>query len=156
MIIPNYTTFRERFGAVSGTFADDGYETWPVLLVRALGFSGGFTGIPRPINAFPLTISINAQADDGGNAFEWYLSQRTDDKPLQYLVLTQLSTLKSGSVVLALTAHGVEELDLALSTSPVSEDQVREALKHCTLYVRRKSDSAVQVAHLLRDALSNY
>jgi hypothetical protein len=155
-LLPDFTTFRLYFGAVTATVDDDGYETWPVALVRANGFDGGFTGIPRPITSFPLTISINGGAVDGGNAFDWYLSQRTDDPTSQYLSIAHPSAMQSGTVVLSITAHGAVELGLTLITDPVNEDQVREALKHCTLYVRRKSDSAIQGAHLLRDALSNF
>ncbi len=155
MIIDRWTNFRYSF-ATSSTIGNDGVEVWPVEMVRANGFDGGFTGIPRPISAFPLTVSCNGQAADGGAAFNWYLSQRTDDSSLQWISVTQLSGTQSGSVVLALTSKCVSDLGLAGVTVTLNEDQLREILKHCDLYVQRVSDDAIQLVQLLQYTLSAY
>lgn len=154
MILPNYTTFRAFF-ATSATLAADGLEVWPVAELRSGGFTGGFTGIAKPITAFPITISCNAQAADGGAAFNWYLSQRTDDPTKQYLSITQLSATQSGSVVLALTSLAVSELGLGSATAAVGEAELIRILKHCDLYVQRVSDDAIQHVLLLQATLGS-
>ncbi len=152
MILPSYTTFRAWF-ATGSTLAPDGLEVWPVAKVRSGGFTGGFSGIAKPITAFPITVSCNAQAADGGAAFHWYLSQRTDDPTRQYLSITQLSATQSGSVVLALTALAVSALGLAGATADVTEGDLIRILKHCDLYVQRVSDDAIQHVLLLQATL---
>lgn len=146
MIITTYTQFRAIF-ATSSTLAADGFEVWPVAMLRANGFDGGITGMPKPVTAFPVTLTCNGQAADGGAAFRWYLSQRTDDTAKQYLYCSQLSATQSGSVVIGLTSLGVAELGLAGPTAAVTEEQLIRLLKHCDLYVQRVSDDAIQ--HLL-------
>jgi hypothetical protein len=157
VIIHNFITFRTRF-ATSAAVGIDRLPVWPLANVRDNGFDTGLTGIPRPITAFPLTISCNAQASDGGAAFDWFLSQRKDaaDVAEQYFTLTPFSATQSGTVTMALTAAGVEALGLALSTSVLSEDQLREAIIHCTLYVQRRSDQAIQLVELLKYTLSDF
>lgn len=154
MIPLKWTDFRARFAAAS-TLGVDGVEAWPVSLVRANGFDAGLTGISRPITAFPVTVSCNGQAADGGSAFDWYLSQRTDDTSLQWISLAYLSATQSGTVVLSLTAKCVTDLGLSGATATLTEDELREILRHTTLYVRRVSDGAIQLVELLRYTLSS-
>lgn len=154
MILQSYTTFRHWF-ATASTLAADGLEEWPIAKLRSGGFTGGFTGIAKPIAAFPVTVSCNGLAADGGAAFDWYLTQRTDDPTKQHLTVTQLSSTQSGSVVLALTALAVSELGLGSATSPVNEDELRRVLAHCDLYVQRRSDDAIQHVLLLQATLAN-
>lgn len=155
MIILRWQDFRSRF-ATSSTIGVDGVEAWPVANVRASGFDGGLSGIGRPIAAFPLTVSCNALAVDGGAAFDWYLSQRTDDPTLQWISVAQYSATQSGTVTLALTSECVSDLDLSDVDATLTEDQIIEILKHCTLYVKRLSDGAIQLVQLLQYTLSNY
>lgn len=146
MILSTYTNFRAMF-ATSATLAADGMEVWPVSMLRASGFNGGITGMPKPVTAFPVTLTCNAEAVDGGGAFNWYLSQRTDDSAKQYLYCSQLAADKSGSVLIGLTSLGVAELGLAGPTAAVSQEHLIRVLKFCDLYVQRVSDKAIQ--HLL-------
>lgn len=155
MILARWTDFRARF-ATSATTGPDGVEVWPIDEVRSGGFTGGFTGIARPITAFPLTVSCNSQAVDGGAAFDWYLSQRTDDSTLQWMSISQFSATQSGTVTIALTAKCVTDLGLGGTTATLTEDQLREILRHCTLYVQRVSDDAIQLVQLLQYTLSSY
>jgi hypothetical protein len=155
MIIARWTDFRAIF-ATSSTLGPDGVEVWPLASVRASGFDGGLTGIDRPFSAFPLTVSCNAQAADGGAAYNWYLSQRTDDSSLQWMSITQYSSTQSGTVTIALTAKCVTDMGLAGVTASLDPDQLAEILKHCTLYVQRVSDDAIQLVQLLQYTLSSY
>lgn len=155
MILLRHTDFRQRFATVSTT-DPDGFETWPIAKMRSGGFDGGFTGIARPISAFPMTVSCNAQAADGGAAYDWYLSQRTDDPSLQWISISQLSSTQSGSVVLALTSKCVADLNLASTTATLNEDNLREILRYVDLYVQRVSDDSIQLVKILQYTLSNY
>ncbi len=155
MILLRWTDFRHYF-ATSSTLGNDGVEEWPIASVRASGFTGGFTGIARPITAFPLTVSVNALAVDGGSAYNWYLSQRTDTASLQWISITQYSSTQSGTVTIALTAKCVTDTGIASTTASLTEDELREILKHCTLYVQRVSDNAIQLVQLLQYTLSAY
>jgi hypothetical protein len=152
LIFSNYSTFRAHF-ATTATLAADGFEEWPVAELNSGGFTAGFTGILKPITAFPITISCNAQAADGGAAFHWYLSQRTDDPANQYFTITQLSATQSGSVVLALTSLAATELGLDDVDSAVTEDDLVRLLKYVDLYVQRVSDDAIQHMLLLKATL---
>lgn len=147
MIIGNWSTFRGVF-ADSGAPVDiSGIDEWEPTLMRALGFDGGITGTPTPITAFPFTVTVDGGAA-GAMAYDAYLSQRTDDVGAQYLRLTP-AVGTSGSWVVRLTARGASELGLAAVTDAVTIDQLRVALKHVTLYVRRHSDGSIQLVHLL-------
>lgn len=152
MIIKLYKDFRYRF---SDTLAPsfDGREEWPTELVRANGFDAGFTGIPRPITAFPVTISCNGEAVDGGAAFDWYLSQRTDDWTNQYITVIQPGPLQSGTIELSLTGRALADLSLLTHTSQVSEEHLVRILTDNMLYVKRISDGAIQMVDLLRATL---
>lgn len=160
MIVTTYTDFRHRF-STSGTIGIDGYEEWPVAELGSGGFSGGFTTvsgspIARPILAFPITVSCNSGAADGGSAFDWYLSQRTDDPSLQWISIAQYSGTQSGTVTLALTAKCVSDLGLSSPTASLTEDELIAILKNCDLYVQRRSDDAIQVLQLLQYTLSDF
>jgi hypothetical protein len=138
--------------AITGTLAADGMERWPVDLVRANGFDDGFTGIARPIQAFPITVSCNGgvvDASDANSVYHWYLSQRTDDTTKQWISMAHASILNSGSVTLSLTALAVSELGLGAATDSLTEDQLTRITKNLHLYVQRKriaagGDSAIQ------------
>lgn len=141
MLCPSYTNFRHVF-ATSATAAADGYEVWPSASVRDGGFDGGFTMSPRPITAFPITITTTGFAVP----CHWYVSQRTDDAAGQYLSVTGGT---GASVTIALTAVATTALGLSLTTSPVTPDQVQEILNNCWVYVQRVSDDAIQWCDLL-------
>ncbi len=147
MVFLTFAGFRAAFS--TGGTDKDGYPTWPADKVLSGGFDAGLTGIPRPISTVLLTISCNGQASDGGAAFDWYLSQRTDDPVRQYLGITQNNILKSGTVSIVATLVGRAAVGMAMSNSPVSEDQLVRLFKDVTLYVRRVSDSAIQLVQLL-------
>jgi hypothetical protein len=146
LIIHSYTTFRHHF-ATSATLANDGAEEWPEAELRSGGFDDGFTGIPTPITAFPITVSVDGSAN-GDLAYHVYLSQRTDDEDSQYLSITRTSG-KSGTFTIALTNFGADALGLEGVAEPVTTDQLKQAMKYTYLYVSRLSDSAIQVADLL-------
>lgn len=147
MIIGNWATFRGVFADGGAPIDISGIEEWEPALMRALGFDGGITGTPTPITAFPFTVTVDGGAL-GAMVYDAYLSQRTDDPGLQYLRLTHTAGT-SGSWTIRLTSAGATELGLASVTSAVTIDQLRVALKHATLYVRRQSDGSIQLLNLL-------
>lgn len=152
MVIDHYKDFRYRFSD-TGLPAFDGAEEFPTALIRVNGFDGGFTGIGRPIQSFPIVVSINGTANDGGNAYDWFLSQRTDDLEKQYLLIAQYMALKSGSIYLFLSPLCVTRLGLVSSTAPVNEDNLIDILNNTILYVRRRSDGAIQLVEMLKETL---
>ncbi len=155
MVLLTFPGFRAAFSP-SGNDGD-GYPTWPVDKVRITGFNAGLTGIPRPITAFStgLVISCNGVAVDGGAAFDWYLSQRTDDPARQYLAMRQHTDTRSGTVLLTTTATGRAAVGMALPNSPINEDQATRLFKDVTLYVRRVSDGAIQLVQFLPYTLAS-
>jgi hypothetical protein len=153
VIILRYVDFRFIFGA-GNPDAADGMREWPVDDLRINSFPA-IAEIPTPITAFPVTLSINDEAEDGGDAFEWYLSQRTDVPARQMLAIAHPpSGTQSGTVILSMTALGAAELGLDDPTDPVTEDHLVRLLKHTDLYVRRRSDGSIQRLALL-DATLN-
>jgi hypothetical protein len=155
MILLRWIDFRNAF-AEDTTPGIDGAPAWPVDRVRADGFDDGFSGIGRPITAFPLTVSCDGQVTSTVDAFHWHLAQRTDDAALQWLSITQSDTAKSGTVTISLTSKCVTDMDLSGATASLNEDHLREILKHCSLYVVRTSDTAIQWVDLLQYTLSAY
>jgi hypothetical protein len=142
VIVYDYSTFRALF-ATTATPDVTGYEEWPFAEVRSGGFDDGFTGIDTPIAAFPIEVDVG-----GGVDHHAYLSQRTDDTALQYLEITEANPATDAWTI-ALTAKCVSDLGLALTTSPVTEDQLRRILANVTLYVQRISDNAIQFVNIL-------
>lgn len=155
MILLRYYDFRYAFSPEPSQLDDDGFPYWEPEVLHSPGFDDGFTGIPRPITAFPITVSIDSEATTAVDTFHWYLSQRTDDSSLQWLSVTQSDPAKSGTVTIGLTAKCVTDMGLAGATSSLNEDQLREILKHCHLYVVEVSSSSIQWIDLLQYTLSD-
>ncbi len=155
MVLLTFPGFRAAFSP-SGVDGD-GYPTWPIDKVRITGFNAGFTGIPRPVTTFStgLVISCNGQASDGGAAFDWYLSQRTDDPARQYLAMRQRTDAQSGTVLLTTTPTGRAAVGMAMANSPINEDQATRLFRDVTLYVRRVPDGAIQLVQVLPYTLAS-
>jgi hypothetical protein len=149
-VIANYTTFRAYF-ATAATLDVDGMEVWPVANVRASGFTGGFTGIGAPIQAFPITVSCNGGATDAadGTTYAWFLSQRTEDTAAQWMSIVHSTAGTSGTVTISLTAKCVTDLGLASATASLTDDELQRIVKHCHLYCQRQSDKAIQWVDIL-------
>lgn len=156
MILLRWYDFRYAFVDDHGAIGPDGVPDWGHQRIRANGFDDGFSGIPRPISTFPLTVSCDSEAVTSVDAFHWYLSQRTDDASLQWLSITQSNPAQSGTVTLSLTAKCVSDMGLGSATDPLVEDQLIEILKHVSLYVCRTSDFAIQYVQLLPYTLSAF
>jgi hypothetical protein len=152
MILPTYSAFRTAF-AVDPTILDAaGAPLWTTALLRTNAFAS-LTGIATPVAAFPVTVTCNGGAADGGAAFDWYLSQRTDVVAKQYLVIAQLSPAHSGSVVIWITALALSVLDIPAINSPINEEQLTHLFRDVTLYCQRRSDKSIQLAQLLHTTL---
>lgn len=156
MILPRWTDFRFGFVEDPATIGIDGVPPWPVDRVRADSFDGGFTGIGRPISTFPITVSCDSEATTSAARHYWYLSQRTDDPTLQWLSIAHAVEAKSGTVTIALTSRCVSDLGLASATTPLDDGQLREILKHVSLYVIDRLTFAIQWVPMLQYALSSY
>lgn len=140
----------------------DGYESWPVDLVRLPGSGFGnagstLTGLPKTPPFYShssYTISCNAGAADavpGTDEYDWYVSQRTDDPTIQAISVDPAPLSGgdsfSGSVVLTFEPS---LLNLAAPPDLDSGDIVR-VFKNVHVYVQRKSDKAIQWVDLLRN-----
>ena len=149
-VIASWPFLRSVF-ATSASVDADGMPTWPIAKVRSGGFTGGFTGIGRPIQAFPLTVSCNGGVSDAvaSDTYYWYLSQRTDDPTAQYMAVTHSTAGTSGTVTIALTAKCVTDLGLSGVTASLTEDQLVRILNDAHLYVKRTSDDAIQWVDML-------
>lgn len=144
MIVHTYAAFRAQFALPGATTANDGLPAWPVAKLRA----GGFTGLVTPIIAgFPLIVTCNAGVVDGGIAFDWYLSQRTDITANQYFTVTQLTATKSGSIRISVNELNVLKLLPTATEFTVNNSHpelLTPLLKNVHLYVQRRSDNAIQ------------
>lgn len=136
---------------VKGVFRDpDGFERWPVALMRAGGFSGGFTGLAGA-TAFPRTVSVDGAAN-GAEAYDAYLSQRTD-APARRLFSIVRTAGKSGTWTLSLASLAVSDLALSGPTATLTDDQLSRLLRYVALYVRRHADGAIQWVDLHKAVL---
>lgn len=152
MIITTYSAFRTLFAPAGGPLDTAGYPAWDASLLRKNNFAEP-TGVPTPIVSFPFSMTCNGGAADGGAAYDWYLSQRTDDPDRQYLLFDQLSMTQSGSVACDLTALAVAALGLSGPTAQLNEDQLVRILKDVTVYCRRRSDESIQFVQMLPTTL---
>lgn len=153
-VLATWPFFRHHF-ATSASVDPDGMPTWPIASVRAGGFTAGLSGIGRPIQAFPLTVSCNGGITDAAasDTYAWYLSQRTDDTAAQYMSIVHSTAGTSGTVTIALTAKCVADLALASATASLTEDQLVRILNDVHLYVKRRSDDAIQWLDVLEYTL---
>lgn len=148
-IVYRYTDFRSIFaeGGVneSATMALDGMQPWPVHLVRANAIPEIVLSDDTPdLNPLSLRLTINDEASDGGAAFDWYVSQRTDDPAKQWWLVYPYSAIRSGTIVMDLSPVGLAELGLTLTSDPVTADQSAAAVKLVDVYCLRRSDGAIQ------------
>lgn len=131
-----------------GVFVDiDGYEVWPLNLVRVIGFNAGFT-------TTAIGISCNGGAPDavpGVDEYNWYLSQRTDDPAKQGFIVSSAFGL-SGTV---LFNFNLALLGLTLGQK-LTPEQRAQFYRYCHLYVQRISDGAIQWVDLLKYYIANY
>lgn len=161
MILSSFTHFRDWFATSPTPVGPDGLPPWPIAKVRSGGFDNGFSGIDRPIDEFPITLSVNGQVADavpGIHEYDWYLSQRSDQAARQYFAVAHLFSFigdaVSGSIVLSLTDLAVAELAISLPTSPLNTDRLIQTCKNVHVYVKRRSDGAIQWVDLLKQTLS--
>jgi len=152
-VIASWTTMRALFASSAPTFDADGVETWPYHKMRANGFDDGITGVPKPITSFPVTVTVDGQAN-GAEAYDIYLSQRTDDIASQYMQVDPVLG-KSGTWTIALTSAAVTALGLGSTTDQLTVGQVRRVTRHCAIYVQRQSDDAIQWLDLEQASLGN-
>jgi hypothetical protein len=127
-----------------------GPDTRGTDLVRANGFDDGFSIVTIQDLDFETLITINASAADsvaGVDDYDWWLSDRTEVPASRFLSLAQAPDTGgnsfSGSVNLSLTATCITELALALPGS-ITMQQLASMFKFAHLYVRRRSDGAIQ------------
>lgn len=142
---------------IDGVLIDPGgFERWPVDNVAQAGFDGGITGFTIPFTGIIMTLTINsgaADAADGVDEYDWFLSQRTDDTVKQYLQATPVppsgGNTFSGSIRISQTALADSEFGIVAST-PLTPLQTVKLFNKMDLYVRRKSDGLIQWVSLLR------
>lgn len=156
MIYVRYQDFRPGFALVGAPIAADGFPEWPVAKLRSGGFDAGIT-VPS-IESFPFNITVNGYAADatfGVDLFDFYVSQRTDDAPSQYLLIGPAqndpsgltfspSNTYSGTISISLVSANVTKL-LGSDTATYTEDEnLAKLFKDVHVYVQRRSDKAIQ------------
>lgn len=142
-----YRAFRELANP-GGTPAADGLPEWPIALLRANGFDGGFE-IENP-DALPFRVSCNEGAPDAVenvDEFDWFVSQGAESGgPFELSRATSLDPVSlSGSIVLSLSAWAA-----ALYPTPFDVSTIEVLFFAVDLYVRRRSDGAIQRLDLRR------
>jgi hypothetical protein len=154
MILLRYHDFRLWFG--QGYSPDrSGYPKYPTgRVLYPPGEAGFLLALPSPVSCHML-LSVNGFAHDpsfGSDAFDWYLSQRTDDPARQLFALVPQDTpnaTRSGTVLLTMTTL-CQALFGVTPASPLPAPLDRERLfRDVTLYVRRRSNGSVMHASLL-------
>lgn len=157
MIIRTHSAFRANF-AITTDLDTSGYEEWPVEKVRSGGFDGSTIGtrlqVPADFSSlsFPIDITCNNFALDLSpptDEYDWYVSQRTDDPDGQALSVEDFALQSSGRLVLNLTALGAD-------TYPtIDTDAIINIFRNVYVYVRRRSDGAIQWASLIDSLFSD-
>jgi len=141
----------------------DAVETWPIAKVRSGGFTGGFTGIAKPILVVPVSLTVNATALDavsGTDEYDWWVSQRTDTladqmlKVWDYHHFFNVVPTRSGTIILALSDLGMSKLGFIDTFEFVTIDQVIRLFRNVHVYCRRISDGAIQWVNVLPYTLS--
>lgn len=150
-ICQTYAVFRDDF-AEDPDPGVDGYPVWPVWNLEQPDFNGGLSGLPAPITAFPITVSVDGQAN-GSEGHRCYLSQRTDEPTARWLDIQWVSG-KSGTWTISLTSACVAALGLGSATDTLVIDQVERILKYCSLYVQKISNQHTQHFDLLEMTLA--
>ena len=154
MIYPRWTAFRAGMADVGALLDVDGMPAWPIAKMRINGFDATITMTewklpddPLPGDPAGMTVTCNGGATDAhdGTAYDWYLSQRTDDNTRQVLAISQLDATKSGTVDISTTALAAR---LVPSTNYVLPDAKANLFRRCDLYVQRQSDRAIQYLSL--------
>ncbi len=148
----------------SATYDVDGVEAWPTNLIR-IGNTGtvfnAITGTQKPVKVIPFTLTANGGAFDaaaGVDEYDWYVSQRTDDMSTQYLNVTRAvespSNTRSGSILINLNSNAVTKFGL-VDAFTISTDAQRVGIfRDVWVYVRRRSDGAIQLVNLLNETLA--
>jgi hypothetical protein len=167
-------------GAKAGSFDNTGAtgllrasgfaSSWTVTTAGGTIWSPTFVGAIGPLIAapvpsgdplFPLSVSCNGGASDGGtDSFAWYLSQRSDG--LRYVLSTGLLSATgqpqyfniahpdgthSGTVVITVQSPQIAALFPGSGgTPPTDATSLATLFNDCALYVSRDSDSAYQWA----------
>ena len=146
--------------SVEGVYVDsDALERYPVANVRAGGLAP-ISGWTVPYDTALMTLTVNAgaaDAVDGVDEFDWYVSQRTDDPDLQYLALATPAAYPlsySGSLTMIHTALAESEFNIATGQA-LTPSQLALLFKHVSVYVQRRSDKAIQWASALRAQVTN-
>jgi hypothetical protein len=147
MSILDYRAFR-ILANPGGTLDALGLPEWPVASMRASGFDDGIT--VSSTSAFPMVLSCNALAADSVTSvdeFDWFVSQRTEvsgSEPFVVAKYTPDTDTYSGSISLTLAAWASTEYP-----DPWDESMARVLFFAVDVYVRRKSDGAIQRLDLL-------
>lgn len=147
---------------IDGAFIDgDGVWTWPIDLVRKVGSGFGdagstLTGVtPWYDPGGSLEISCNTGAPDavfGVDDFDWYLSQRTDEQARQYLEIENFPADGGESFSGFVRIRNAALADTFAPNAPSITPQVLKRLfRYAHLYVRRRSDGAIQWVDLHRE-----
>jgi hypothetical protein len=144
------------------TAVSQGNTTWGPTLAGPVGPLIA-TAVPGGDLLFPLLVTCNAFATDGGvDSFAWYLSQGVDpvrlasiDYPTtiqpannpQLFTVTQLDRVHSGTVVIGVNASEVVKLfPSSGGVPPTDAGSLLTMFMNCWLLVSRRSDQAYQGA----------
>lgn len=148
MILPNYSAFRAVFG-IGEPRDGAGYERWPVEKVLWPSGAAGFRLVMPASFDVAAVLSVNDLAFDatpGVDAFDWYLSQRSDNPAEQIFTLRRFDDengTRSGTVRLVPTALMTAMFALDEQHPTPSAEQAERIFKYVAVYVRRRADRAI-------------
>lgn len=144
MIVDGYNAFRKLFALPGADIAIDGLPEWPAEMVNANGFDQGIAIVyVAETTSYFATFDI-ADADDApfSDDYDWFCSVRTEDaagKPLLFEPLPGYS----GTLEMTLSTWASDAYP-----SPFARSVIPALFGSCFLYVRRRSDGAIQVLDL--------
>lgn len=150
MIIDKYTAFRHLFALPGADVAIDGLPEWPAAMVNANGFDQGITVGLNEIEQIVATFDAT-DFDDAPftEEYDWFCSVRTENEDGKPLLFSPVAG-KSGSLTMVLSPWAE-----AKYPSPLARSVVPALFGSCFLYVRRRSDGAIQTLDLEKYVAAN-
>lgn len=151
MILDFYIGMRTLFALPGADVAIDGLPEWPASMVGANGFDGGIDVSPNEVDDIIATCNAgDVDAVSGEDEYDWFCSVRTEHPAGKPLVFSPLDG-KSGSLLMSLSAWAAE-----LYPEPTARSTTPLLFGGCFLYVRRRSDGAVQTLDLAKYFAANF
>ncbi len=150
MIVDRYTAFRKLFALPGANIAVDGLPEWPASMVGANGFDQGITIARNDANDIITTCNFGgSDVSPFSDEHDWFCSVRTENEVGKPLLFAPVPG-KSGSLEMTLSEQTSE-----IYSNPFSVSTIRAVFGSCFLYVRRRSDGAIQTLDVEKYVAAN-